>query len=65
MPWKREDMYPGDVVEITNNCDVGSYSERAVVLTVDCMHMTLVFPSRALGKRFVNTGTDYTFLRKV
>lgn len=73
MPWKqdswKQDWYPGDVGEITQNCEIGSYSERAVVLTVDptTSHptMTIVFPGRVLGSRVVNTGTDYLYIRKV
>ena len=55
---------PGDVVEIDRNCEIGSYSERAVVLNVDGKYMTLVFPNRDSGRRVVNTGCDYLHLRR-
>lgn len=55
---------PGDVLELTQDCELGAYKERCVVLSVEGdRYMTLVFPDRAVSARKVYTGADYKFLQ--
>ena len=53
-----------EVVELTRDCDIGKSRERAVVISVASMYMTLLFPNRE-HERKVHTGADYKFLRSV
>jgi hypothetical protein len=63
--------YVGEVVDITKDCDIGKAKERAVVVAIDGLFMTLVFPMRISGpfsrgpQRQVQTGADYRFLMEV
>ena len=53
----------GDVLELTQDCDIGAINERCVVVEVEGRYMALVFPNRKFGRRWCRTGTDYKFLR--
>lgn len=54
-----------EVVEVTKDCELGEKGERAVVVYVGEEFMTLVFPNRAIKHtRKINTGADYTHLRR-
>lgn len=62
----RDVRHVRDVVEVTEDCEVGDAGELAVVTEVyESRYMTLVFPGRRPGDRVVHTGADYRFLRKV
>lgn len=55
-----------EVVEVTNDCEIGKTGERAVVIHLEGRYMTLLFPNRDLKyNREVHTGADYIHLRKV
>lgn len=51
-----------ECVELTQDCEVGKGSERAVVTEISGIYMTLVFHDRDVC-RTVLTGTDYLFLK--
>jgi len=55
----------GDVLELTRSCELGDQRERCVVISVDGNYMTIVFPLRDVGRRVIDTGTDYRFARRV
>jgi len=55
-----------EVVEITQDCELGEKAERAVVINLEGKYMTLLFPNRALKyHREVHTGADYLYVKKV
>jgi hypothetical protein len=62
-----KDMKPsievGDVIELTQDCEVGTAGERGVVTHSEGRYMTIVFPQRASSLRTVHTGADYKFVR--
>lgn len=53
------------VVEVTQDCEVGDRGERAVIVALDHKSMVLIFPARPRAERRVSTGVDYSFLRAV
>lgn len=58
--------YQGEVVAVTQDCEIGRWREVAVVVSydVDAQTIGLVFPNRPSGEaRYVNTGADYLYLR--
>lgn len=54
--------YLHEVVELTQDCDLGARGDRAVVVALDRRLMTLVFPARDSDRK-VTTGADYRFMR--
>lgn len=55
-----------EVVEVTQNCEIGESGERAVVVRLEDKYMTLLFPYRQLKyQREVHTGADYLYLKTV
>jgi hypothetical protein len=55
--------YQYQVLELTQDCELGQRGERAVVTEiVNGRYMTLLFPGRALTERWVHTGLDYRYL---
>lgn len=57
---------PGDVVELDRDCELGNRHERGVVVTVDGLYMTVVFPYRNKDSdRVVRTGCDYCYLKAI
>lgn len=61
--------FVGEVVQLTQNCELGQWRERAVVVKLESSSwaehtfMTLCFFDREPGNRTVNTGADYLYLR--
>lgn len=55
--------FVGEVAVLDRNCEVGQVGERAAVVSLDGIYMTLCFFDRASNDRKVNTGADYRFLR--
>ncbi len=55
-----------EVLELTQDCELGSMGERVVMVHLDDRHMTLLFPNcHANTERSVQTGADYRFVRRV
>lgn len=55
-----------EVVRVTQKCEVGDMDERAVVIHLEGMYMTLLFPNRDMKfSRRVHTGADYLYLKRV
>lgn len=58
-----------EVVELTQDCELGEKGERAVVIHLafdGYWYMTLLFPNRALKHaRKASTGADYRYLKGV
>lgn len=56
-----------EVVELTQDCELGEKGERAVVIKLvydEYWFMTLLFPNRAIKHtRKVSTGADYRYLK--
>lgn len=52
-----------EVVEVTQDCEVGKAGERAVVVELDGKYMTMVFTARPAGTQKCSTGADYRYLR--
>ena len=63
MTANKTKRFAGEVVVLDRNCEVGQVGERAVVVSLDGIYMTLCFFERASNDRKVNTGADYRFLR--
>lgn len=58
--------YLYEVVEIAQDCELGSAGERALVVELpEERYMELVFFNRPYDQRIVRTGSDYKFLRSV
>lgn len=63
--------YVGEVLELTQDCELGKSDERCVVLELWGQSITLVFPNREANAapgytvRIVRTGADYRYVRRV
>lgn len=59
--------FAGEVVQLTQDCELGRWKERAVVVTLEAAesatYMTLCFFDRPAASREVRTGADYLYLR--